>query len=152
MLKDAPAEDNLNANCQLQSKVDPESKKTMLWYGTADDEESQCDFPTKIEMFKLENAIASGTLTAGNGDSSEKTINSKTVLGSEIISGDRLEENPLKGRQLDTSSTPIKYYYLVVEYPNEGDQSDDAKGGQISVTLTIEKDSIVVDKGTAARP
>ncbi len=155
MLENAKAEQSLNPNCKLMTFV--EGTNTYLWYGNQNDEvtafenieDSQCTFDGgDLDVFADATTIASGTLEAsqpaGKIDASTKVGEGRIDLAPHGV------EYPLKGRQLDTQEggTSTKYYYLVVEYPNEGDQSVDATGKQISVSLKVTEGSVKVDQGT----
>ncbi len=158
MLENAPSEADLDPACELitQTGQNVDGKEaTFLWYGNEGDDGSEgpegkeCTFGANaLAAFGSATTVASGDLT-GSGK-----IDRDTEVGGEdnkIESGDRVDQNPLKGRQLDTrvGGTSTKYYYLVVDYPNENkDQSADATGGTISVSLKITDGSIKVDKGT----
>ena len=142
MLENSPTDVTLDPKCKLMTKT--AGKQTYLWYGDdaeeddGTDESSECLFDsTALSVFSKLNTIASGEL--------------KTKTTGGTIDKDTIQGNPFAGRTLDTQvgGTSTKYYYLVIDYPNDGDQTEgDATGEQIRVSLTLDKDNIKVDKGT----
>lgn len=121
----------------------------------------KCSFPDTVVgesgSLKESNKIAEGYLCAGA--SSEKINASSTVNGKQCgetqghytitkvggykgNEGNHLagvdETYPLKGRTLTTTqgAEGAKYYYLVVEYPNESSSQNEDFGKTVTVTLT----------------
>ncbi len=161
MVEDAPEDADLDPKCKLKTLVD--GTNTYLWFADQNDDGSdkttECTFGAEaLAAFSVDKTVASGTLKKNTPSGK---ITAATELGAqsgnEIESGDSGETNPLKGRQLDTSSNGVgtKYYYLVIDYPNlESDQATtDATGLEISATLKVDESTVKVDQGTvSARP
>ena len=128
---------SLDPKCVLNNHT--EGLNTYFWYDNTISENyssGACTFTDdQTQTFKGIQKIAHGKLSSDKTDDSG-VINSETIGGTELDSS--YETNPLKARTLNTKSLTSKYYYLVVSYPNSGNQTDDATGKTIKVSLQLD--------------
>ena len=133
--------DALNAaeetTCEL--KHNSEETETQFWYADQSDpgtdNKQSCTgtaIQTKLQSLSA-TKIASGKLKAGK---TNQDITKDNLTDQDIADGTQ-DDGDLSKRMINTSTTPSKFYYLVVKYPNTGDQSSDA-GNTINVTLSID--------------
>ena len=123
--------------CELKQNQD--GTQMQFWY--ADHSQSDSDntqscsgsaIQTKLEALSA-TKIASGQLKA-NTESGEITKDDEDT--EEYKKGDG--EDDLSDRKIDTKTTPDKYYYLVVKYPNTGTDQTEPEKKTISISLLID--------------
>ncbi len=158
MVEDSSIEANLDPKCKLLTKVS--GNETYLLYGNdGDDISSLSDLSTihcklnsqALAVLSGTTAIASGTLEAKKTEDGK--IDKDTQVGGDgglIQQAGKDGKNPFGGRQLDTKNTNTKYYYLLVDYPNENKPQNSDENATITVSLTITPGSIKVDQGTVS--
>ncbi len=160
MVESGTLDESLDPECKIKNKV--VVTETHFWYGDESDEEEghSCTLTeTQKQTLQSSDMIAYGTFKSshpkGTIDSSSATSGATTEDYSEVSPSTCEEElcnpksttdNPLKGRELNTSDTPNKSYYLVVQYPNKNsDQTlTGDEGKAISVNLRVKSGTIVV--------
>ncbi len=128
--------------CELKS-APGEAGKTKYWYADTTDAETddqRCDaeaIKNKVTSDLHGEMIAHGQFPNVLTNSGEGTIDKNTEQGNLLTDA----TNNLGNRKLYTKSAEgkasKKTYYLVVKYPNKGDQSTDA-GAKISVNLAVD--------------
>ncbi len=154
-------EADLDPDCKLVSDV--VGNETHYWYndtGTKDEEEDET--PTSCTLSSSQKETLQSTTMIGYGylkanQSQNAVINKETATQTGNPSGTTVgnvtaelyntgdeTNNPLKGRTLNTEDTKSKYYYLVVQYPNENSKQNEDEG---SKTINV---SLKVSTGSAA--
>ena len=126
--------------CKLQQKQ-LTSGDTQFWYADESEEEpantTSCT-GTKITGKLTElggQVIARGKFLA---DKAELTTIDKDTI-TENAEGEVTAEGALENRVINTKAGhTTKYYYLVVKYPNNGDQTEGDAGKQITAKLTLD--------------
>lgn len=142
--------DELNAQettiCKLQQKQS--ENKTLFWYsdGSGSDLTNEngagCSgsaITTYLTGTLNGKKLASGKfLKATSGGSTERTITKSTESDEGEL--DTQTDRYLDNRKIDTSAdgTKEKYYYLIVKYPNNGDQTATDQKKNITAKLEID--------------
>ncbi len=129
--------------CELKQKQ--VGSQVQLWYADKNDDDadpssdSGCDGEAITQAINKLNPtkIASGKFLKQK--SIKTTIDKTTLTQPEISGGTQEDEGNLENRKINTQDTKTKYYYLVVKYPNDGNQSNDV-GKKISAKLSIDGD------------
>ena len=125
-------ETSLDPKCVLNNHT--VGLNTYFWYDNSETENYEsgaCTFTdAQTHAFEGIQKIADGKLLA-NTTGDQGSITSLTGTDTQELSSTYSENNPLKGRTLNTKNLTSKYYYLVVSYPNSSDQSKDATGKTI---------------------
>ena len=136
----AKLDEEETTTCKLHQKG--EGNETQFWYADIDDSEENtesCDaaaITTKITSELTGKKIASGKLKK-NTQSGQGHITKDTL---QDVDGEQTDGD-LNNRKINTSSPSTKYYYIVIKYPNSGeDQSPTDAGKTISATLSIDGD------------
>ncbi len=158
MVESESLDDSLDPDCKINTKVDATS--TQFWYGDTGGD-GVADNGKSCTLTQQQKAILQNTTMVAYGKfahtDSKQSIGDDAQIGktnaeiegnetslvtcdSELCNPSGTNENPLKGRTLNTSTTPNKSYYLVVQYPNKDDQSED-EGSKISVNLKVKAGS-----------
>ena len=134
--------------CERKEKTN--GTTTYYWY--ADHEDSSEDYTSgqcDAENIKDEVTEQGGTLIAHgkfkSGQSDKKIDKTTQTTEEEIQFGvedpNSITKNQLGDRTLNTVDTQSKVYYLVVKYPNSGDQSENDAGKTIKVGLAVNADT-----------
>ncbi len=166
-----PLTENLDPKCKIVMDTTTTPGETHYWYnnsGTAGEKTSCTLESSQKETLTSGSMIAYGKFEHANGGTGK--IDSSTVVGegtssegneTSIQTCDKTlcdptgqkETNPLSSRTLDTQTTTNKYYYLVVQYPNQDSPQQQGSGSldspDIQITLKVKDNSAkVVARGT----
>ncbi len=129
--------------CKLQQKTDA-TGKTMFWYADQSDnglvETTACSgnaITTKLQNGTEQGGLGATKIATGKlkkEQSTKQTIDKNS--GTDELDTEGYQSD-LTQRTINTKDLQSKYYYLIVKYPNTGDQSADA-GSQITVSLNLD--------------
>ncbi len=123
--------------CTLRQKGD--GAETQFWYSDASDAGTDNTASCKAETLvgKLTGTMGGTKIAHGKLNASTP---SGTITKNDLDSETNFQDSgDLEGRKINTSTTKSKYYYIVVKYPNSGeDQSPTDAGKTISATLSID--------------
>ncbi len=117
-------------DCNLVNDTTSETGKTLFYYSTAESDkagESPCSITGLKLNTKLITEKASGTITSD-------TVSDQSALKNLSIEG-----------VTDNTIGKSKYYYLVVEYPNSGEEQNSEMGSKGNISLTLVNNSVTAE-------
>ncbi len=116
------------SSCKLKNDTTSEVGKTLFYYTTSESEDKDGLNPCSAEGLGLDDKLTEDPIAYG------------TITESQVAADEQSNMNKLSGLTIKNVNDNLvgssKYYYLVIEYPNKGEQSGEmSQTGSISLTL-----------------